>query len=123
MVEAEPLDATARRAGGERTTVIDEEAMALTARLVEAETTIDAELAELDGRRAPLAAGVDAALLDRYEGLRTRLQGVGVARLDGPKCTGLPPRPAGRRGRGGAQARPRDEGIAECPECDRLLVV
>ena len=57
--------------------------MALTAKVAEAEATIDGELASLDEQRAPLVALVDPALLTRYEGLRKRFNGVGVARLDG----------------------------------------
>jgi len=121
MVEAEPLDA-ALAEGSERTSVIDEESVELTARLVEAESSIDAELAALDGQRAPLVGAVDAALLARYEKLRARLQGVGVARLDGQKCTGchltLPAAEAEA-----VRKQAKAEGIAECPECDRLLVV
>lgn len=121
MVEAEPLDAELEASAGQLG-AIDEEAVSLTARLVEAETGIDAELADLDARRGPLAGAVDANLLARYEGLRARLRGVGVARLDGPKCTGchlmLPAAEVEA-----VRRQARDEGIAICPECDRLLVV
>jgi uncharacterized protein len=121
MVEAEPLDAVLEEAAG-RTTVIDEESIALTAKLAEAESGIVADLAAIDAQRSPLVEDVDAALLARYETLRARLQGVGVARLDGPKCTGCHlTLPAAEVEAVRKQARA--EGIAECPECDRLLVV
>jgi predicted nucleic acid-binding Zn-ribbon protein len=121
MVAAEPLDAEIERSMASRTG-LDEQAISLTAALAEAETGIDAELAAIDEQRAPLVAAVDPALLTRYEGLRGRLQGVGVARLDGHKCTGchltLPGAEVEQ-----VKRQAREQGIAECPECDRLLVV
>ena len=121
MVEAEPLDNALEMTADKRGS-LDEEAMTLTARLVESETTIDRELAELDARRGPLVDTVDPALLARYEALRKRLQGVGVARLDGTKCMGCHlALPAAEVEAVRRQAR--QEGVAECPECDRLLVV
>lgn len=120
MVEAEPLDAEIERSMASRVQ-LDQEAIALTAALAEAEVAIDEELAAIDERRGPLAAAVDPALLARYEKLRARL-GVGVARLEGHKCTGchltLPGAEVEQ-----VKRQARDEGIAECPECDRLLVV
>jgi predicted nucleic acid-binding Zn-ribbon protein len=121
MVELEPLDATLDATLEQRSS-LDEEAVALTARLAEAEADIDRELADIERRRSPLTDAVDSALLSRYERLRTRLQGVGVARLDGTRCTGCHlALPAAEVEAVRRQAR--DEGIAECPECERLLVV
>ena len=121
MVEAEPLD-KALSSSAEQLSGLDEEAMSLLARVTEAEAAIDAELAELEVQRAPLAAGVDGDALARYEKLRARLKGVGIARLDGTRCTGCHlALPAAEVEAVRRQAR--DEGIAECPECDRLLVV
>lgn len=121
MVEAEPLDAAIEASMSSRAG-LDEEAIALTAALAEAETDIDMELVDLEDRRAALVEAIDPALLARYEKLRGRLQGVGVARLDGHKCTGchltLPGAEVEQ-----VKRQARDEGIAECPECDRLLVV
>ena len=121
MVEAEPLDA-ALDATSEQRGALDEEAVALTARVAEAEAAIDAELADLNARRGPTADTIDPALLARYETLRSRLKGVGVARLDGTRCTGCHlALPAAEVEAVRRQAR--EQGIAECPECDRLLVV
>jgi predicted nucleic acid-binding Zn-ribbon protein len=121
MMEAEPLDAQLESLGDRRNS-LDEEAIRLTAALAEAEAAIDAELAELEGRRADAASGVDGGLLERYEKLRVRLRGVGVARLDGPRCLGCHlALPAAEVEAVRRQAR--DEGIATCPQCDRLLVV
>lgn len=121
MVEAEPLDAALDVTAGRRAS-IDEEAVDLTGRLAEAESGIDAELADLEGRRGPLVDSIEPDLVARYEKLRARLQGVGVARLDGTRCTGCHlALPAAEVEAVRRQAR--SEGIAECPECDRLLVV
>lgn len=121
MMEAEPLDAQLE-ALGDRRDSLDEEAIRLTAALAEAETAIDAELVELDGQRADAAAGVDSALLERYEKLRGRFKGVGIARLEGNRCLGCHlALPAAEVEAVKRQAR--DEGIATCPQCDRLLVV
>jgi predicted nucleic acid-binding Zn-ribbon protein len=121
MVEAEPLDAEIEASMASRSG-LDEEAIALTAALAHAEADIDGQLAAIDEERGPLAASIEPALLARYEKLRGRLQGVGVARLDGHKCTGchltLPGAEVEQ-----VKRQARDEGIAECPECDRLLVV
>ena len=121
MVAAEPLDAEIERSLASRAG-LDEEAIALTAALAQSEVDIDMELVGIEDQRASLVGAVDAALLARYEKLRGRLQGVGVARLDGTKCTGchltLPGAEVEQ-----VKRQSRDEGIAECPECDRLLVV
>lgn len=121
MVEAEPVDAQLDATAGSRA-AIDEEAIALTAAIAEAESAIDAELADLAERRPPLAEAITPSLLSRYEALRARLKGVGVGRLDGTKCTGchltLPAAEVEAVRRQAAA-----DGIAECPECDRLLVV
>ena len=121
MLELEPLDAALNQTSQQRAG-LDREAVELTARVVEAETAIDADLVELEQRRAPLVDVVPADLLARYEKLRSRLQGVAIARLEGTKCTGCHlALPAAEVEAVRRQAR--DQGIGECPECDRLLVV
>ena len=121
MVEAEPVDAELESVAAKRE-VLDAQAVDVTAVLVEAETAIDAELAALDAQRAALVDGLDAALVERYEKLRARLRGVGVARFEGGMCRGchltLPAAEAEQ-----VRRQARDEGVATCPECDRLLVV
>lgn len=121
MVEAEPVDSELDVVAAKRE-AIDEAAVAATAALVEAETAIDTELADIETRRAEAAAVVDAALLARYEALRSRLKGVGIARFDGRTCQGchltLPAAEAEQ-----VRRQARDDGVATCPECDRLLVV
>lgn len=121
MVEAEPLDAELDAVDGRRR-VLDDAAVAATAALAEAEAAIDAELDGLAAQRAAALDGLDADLLARYEKLRSRLRGVGIARLDGTRCTGCHlALPAAEVEQVRRQARA--EGVATCPECDRLLVV
>ena len=121
MVAAEPLDAQLDAIGAKRTT-LDEEAVRLTAAVAEIETGIESELADIDSRRSDVAAGVDDGLLGRYEKLRSRLKGVGVARLEGNRCLGchlaLPAAEVEA-----VRREAREDGIATCPQCDRLLVV
>jgi predicted nucleic acid-binding Zn-ribbon protein len=121
MVEAEPVDAELATVATKRE-VLDARAVDVTAVLVEAETSIDAELEALEAQRATLVDGLDPALVERYEKLRARLKGVGVARFVGGTCHGchlaLPAAEAEQ-----VRREARDEGVATCPECDRLLVV
>jgi predicted nucleic acid-binding Zn-ribbon protein len=121
MVETEPVDTELEALGARRDT-IDGGAIGATAALAEAESTIDAELADLQARRAPLVASLDEELVQRYEKLRARLKGVGVARFEAGTCRGchlaLPAAEAEQ-----VRKEARANGIATCPECDRLLVV
>ena len=121
MVAAEPVDAELATVA-DRREALDDKAVESTAALVEAETSIDGELAGLETQRAALVEAIDPALLERYEKLRARLRGVGVARLEGARCNGchltLPAAEAEQ-----VRRQARDEGVATCPECDRLLVV
>ncbi len=121
MLEAEPLDEVIQAGENTRGT-LDEDAMALLARVAEAESAIDAELAGLEADRALLVASIDEGLMARYEKLRARFRGVGIAKLEGNKCMGchlaLPAAEAEA-----VRRQARAERLAECPECDRLLVV
>jgi predicted nucleic acid-binding Zn-ribbon protein len=121
MIQAEPLDAQIE-AFGRRRAAIDEDAIRLTASVAESEAAIGADLADLDGRRSDASGDVDAGLLERYEKLRLRFKGVGVARLEGNRCTGchlaLPAAEVEI-----VKREAREDGIATCPQCDRLLVV
>lgn len=121
MVEAEPVDVELAAVAARREEV-DDRAVGATAALVEAETAIDGELAAIEAKRAEQVEGIDPDLVARYEQLRARLKGVGIARFEGATCQGchltLPAvevEQVRRQARGG--------GIATCPECDRLLVV
>lgn len=57
-------------------------------RIAVQEAEIDAASETARRERDEAAAGLEAALLDRYEKLRARLGGVAVARLEGAQCTG-----------------------------------
>ncbi len=82
--------------------------------------TIDDELAQVAASRAALADDVPPDLLARYERIRTRTGGVGIARLDGHRCTGchleLPNREVDELRRA-----PADQVVLH-EECGRILV-
>lgn len=87
LEELEPLD---EQAGQLRSSIsaLEGERAAVVARLEAAETEVDAEIADLESRRVAAAGVVQEGLLATYERLRTRLGGVGVARLVGTHCDG-----------------------------------
>lgn len=87
MELAEPVAADLPRLVDERARVAAE-AERLEQAILEEEEAIARELAEQRAARDAAAAGVPADLLTTYEGLRSRLGGVGVARLDAGRCTG-----------------------------------
>lgn len=87
MEELEPLEASAARLAAAAKS-LGEERNQVTAALTEAESAVDAELAELSSRRDKAATTVPPALLETYERLRTRLGGIGAARLVGNHCDG-----------------------------------
>jgi predicted nucleic acid-binding Zn-ribbon protein len=95
---------------------------AMEAELRTAEEAIDAELAELRAARAELVAGVPADLVGRYERIRARAGGVGIAVLDDHhRCTGchlaLPNREVDELRRAPADA------VLLHEECGRILVL
>jgi hypothetical protein len=118
--EREPLDAAVvaleARAGG-----MVELGRRLQAAITEAEAAIDAELAsEVEQRTAP-AARVDPDLLAEYERLRTRLGGIGVAKLEHGTCMGCRMKlPATELDR--LKHQPPDV-LVHCDQCGRILVV
>lgn len=83
-----------------------------------AEASIDDELGDLRAARDVAAAAIDASTLTRYELLRARLGGVAVARLDGTRCSGCHL----DLSTGEVNEVRAAEGLAECPQCGRLLV-
>ena len=116
----EPIDARlaeAVSARSEAAAALESAEHAVTAMLAETDVEHDAAVAE----RADVAATVDAELLSRYDGLRTRLGGQGAARLaSGGRCEGchltLPSAEYAELKRA-----PADE-VVTCPECGRILV-
>jgi predicted nucleic acid-binding Zn-ribbon protein len=87
METAEPLAEAIDRLEAQRG-ALEAEVARLAVLIAEAEGIIDAELAAVVADRDGIAAGVPADLLTTYEKLRVRLDGIGVARLDGVQCTG-----------------------------------
>jgi predicted nucleic acid-binding Zn-ribbon protein len=85
-----------------------------------AEREIDGEIAVELEARATDASGVPESLIATYERLRTKLGGVGAARLVGPSCTGchltLPVQEVAR-----IKREPPDALIL-CDQCGRILV-
>ena len=104
----EALAAAAARAEGLRAVVAAEE------------RAIDDELAQVRTSRAALVGDVPADLVARYERIRARAGGVGIARLDGHRCTGchleLPNREVDELRRA-----PADQVVLH-EECGRILV-
>lgn len=86
-----------------------------------AATEIDSELSERRAERAQVVAGVDAELLELYEGLQERKSGVAIAELEGRTCSGC------RIELTAVELEEVKEGAAQgmerCAQCGRLLVV
>lgn len=92
----------------------------LTADLQDARIHLDGEIAELLSQRGALAEGVPSEVLEAYESIRTRLGGVGAARLTGNRCEGchleIPSAELEALRHAPADA------VLACPECSRILV-
>ncbi len=119
MEEAEPV-AGELAVLEEQAACHDAEIARLEAVLAEARAHIDAELAEVAAEREQAAAAVPPDVLAAYEPLRTRMGGVGAARLVGARCEGchleIPSAELEA-----LRAAPADA-LVTCPECGRLLV-
>ena len=106
-LEAAREDAAARAAG-------------LQADITRSEAAIDAELAEVAAARDGLVSRVPAPLLAQYERIRARTGGIGIARLEGNRCTGchleLPNREVDEVRRAAPDA------VVLHDECGRILV-
>ena len=89
-------------------------------RLAEAEAVVQGEIEEENAARGTVAADIPAAALASYEGLRTRMGGVAVARLSNGTCEGchlaLSAMELDR-----IRHAPADE-VCYCEECGRILV-
>lgn len=120
MDEREPLDTAvaeleARDAG------LVELAGRLRAAIAEAESAIDAELATEVEQRSGAATAVPDELMGEYERLRTRLGGIGAARLEHGTCMGCRMKlPATELDR--VKHQPPDA-LVHCDQCGRILVV
>ncbi len=119
MEEQEPIDGELATLAAERGR-LQSSAEVLRRAVADAETVVDAELAAELVARSELAAGLPDDLADRYESLRSRLGGVGAARLVGNHCGGchleLPSVEVER-------VRRLPPGtVATCDQCGRILV-
>ncbi len=87
MEAREPVDAERRRLGQEKESVRSE-GQRLAAVLAGGEEEIDHLIAAEQEARDRVAKELPDDLLTTYDRLRRRLDGVGVARVDGGRCTG-----------------------------------
>lgn len=118
--EREPHDRRLDALAAERAGV-DVRRQQLADTIAAAEETIDTEIAALRDQRGMLAAEVPADLLATYERIRSRLGGVGVARLVGSQCQGcFLTLPSGEVDR--LRHLPADA-VVTCEDCGRILVV
>lgn len=119
LEEQEPLDA-ALATLSERSADLEAKAAELKVLISEADAELGHGLAQQEEARARSAADLPPELAERYERLRSKLGGVGAARLVGDRCEGchlsLPSVEIER-----IRALPLGE-LATCPQCDRLLV-
>lgn len=119
LEEREPLDGAVDALETERSAVAARIAAAEEA-LAGAEAVVDAEIADTDKRRTEASVSVPPDLLATYDRLRTRLQGVGAARLVGGRCDGchlsLPATEVDR-----IRHLP-DDALITCDQCGRILV-
>jgi predicted nucleic acid-binding Zn-ribbon protein len=119
LEEEEPLDALLAEHQAE-SVALTTEVVRLEAAIAHAEAEITVAIATEEALRVESASGLPDELAERYEVLRSRLGGVGAARLVGDRCDGchltlssveverirrLPP-----------------EEFATCAQCDRILV-
>jgi len=119
MELAEPLDVALAVRTPEREVKLAEIERCRVALATEQER-LDSEIAAADAQRVGIAAAVQPELMKPYNGLRTRLGGVGAARLDGSRCLGCHIQiPEGEMI--SLRALPPDE-LVFCPECGRILV-
>jgi predicted nucleic acid-binding Zn-ribbon protein len=99
---------------------LDDASSEATAALAAAEAGIDAELADLRGRRGGLSDVLAERVRADYESRRKHFGGVAVARLNGKTCSGchldLSTSDVEQ-----VRRTPPDK-VADCPQCGRMLV-
>ena len=119
MEEREPVEALVGKLAAELA-ALEDRLGHIRSDLHLAEEELSVEEADHAARRAELAAGVAPELLDRYERLRQRLGGIGVARLVNGSCGGchlsLPATELDRLRKAPADA------VVTCEQCGRILV-
>ncbi|HZQ83309.1 MAG TPA: C4-type zinc ribbon domain-containing protein [Acidimicrobiales bacterium] len=116
----EPLDAAVEKLEAGLATIAAE-VEALGDVIAEAELVIEAEIDVEQAKRDAAATGVSDQLMQQYERLRSRLGGIGAARLVGTSCSGchltLPATEIDR-----IKKAPPDA-FFTCDQCGRILVV
>lgn len=119
MDERDPLDAEVATLDGELG-ALDAEVHRLTAAIAEVEAEVDDLVAREKEARGAVASGLPEELATTYERLRSRLGGIGAARLDGNRCTGchltLPATELDR-----IRHTPPEQ-LVFCDQCGRILV-
>lgn len=119
MEEREPLESEVADLSKEEAE-IEAKAGTVSAAIAAAEAEIDAELAVEAEARAALEPGVSEDLAATYDRLRSRLGGVGAARLEHGSCTGCHlSLPATERER--LKKLPAGD-LVFCEQCGRILV-
>ena len=119
MDEREPLDEVVTELE-QRDAGYVELAERLRAAIAAAETEIDAEVAREEADRTAAAGVVPPELLTEYERLRSRLGGIGAARLEHGTCMGCRMKlPATELDR--IKHQPPDA-LVHCDQCGRILV-
>jgi predicted nucleic acid-binding Zn-ribbon protein len=119
MEAVEPIDARLGLLADEQAG-LDAEAIALTAALAEAESTIDAERGVALQDRTTATEGIDPDAIRRYEQVRDRLGGVAVARLESGTCGACHLKLSAVEHDRILHLPPEEE--VECEECGRFLV-
>jgi uncharacterized protein len=119
LEEQEPLDSQLGELRAELAS-LSVEADRLATAIAGAEADIEGSISSEEAQRKELATALPEELSRRYEVLRSRLGGVGAARLVGDRCDGchltLPSVEVER-----IRHLPPDE-FATCTQCDRILV-
>jgi len=119
LEEQEPLDSLLGELRAELAS-LSVEADRLATAIAGAEADLEESISAEEVQRKELASALPEELSRRYEVLRSRLGGVGAARLVGERCDGchltLPSVEVER-----IRHLPPEE-FATCPQCDRILV-
>ena len=119
MEAAEPIDAEGAARAAE-VAPVDERIAAPTAEVDAARGEIDAEAATVASEREQAAATVPPDVLQAYEATRSRMGGIGAARLVGNRCEGCHLEiPSAELE---AVRKAADDAVVTCPECGRILV-
>lgn len=119
MEAAEPIQAEVDALEAE-VAELDARLDALTSEVDAARSELDGELATLERDRAVAAGAVPDEVLVAYESTRSRLGGVGAARLLGNRCEGCHLEiPSAELE---ALRHAPEDALVLCPECDRILV-